>query len=271
MRYKTLLNWVKIIAILYVVVGIILYFSQELFLFHGKKLSKDYVFQFAQQQFKEHNLTREDGTNLNFIQFLPNDSAIAGVVIYYHGNRVNVTRYAPYIQKFLIDGYEVWMMDYPGFGKTTGKRTEARMKEDAQTIYNLAAKRVQKDSLIIYGKSMGTGLATYIAANNTCKRVLLETPYYSLPTVYDDFTFIYPTNWMLRFHFRSFECIPNIKAPITIFHGSDDELITYNNASRLKPLLKPIDEFVTIPKARHNDILNFQLYTDKLDSLLSVP
>jgi alpha-beta hydrolase superfamily lysophospholipase len=271
MKHKSFFKIIKIFFIIYVTIGVILYFTQEYFLFHGKKLPTNYAFSFKQQKFEELNVTRKDGSNLNLVKFKPSDSTMNGIVIYYHGNRVNITRYAAYIQLFLINGYEVWMMDYPGFGKTTGKRTESRMKEDAKYVYDLATKQITADSIILYGKSMGTGLASYIAANNKCKRLLLETPYYSLPTVYDDFTFIYPTKWMLRFQFPSYENMPKILAPITIFHGTKDALISYKNASRLKPLLKPIDEFVTIENAGHNNILNFQLYTDKLDSILSLP
>ncbi len=271
MNYSLLIKWIKIIAIVYVVIGVVLYFTQELFLFHGKKLPANYIFNYGEDAvFRENNITRKDGSNLNFLQFKPTDSnEIAGIVIYYHGNMQNINRYAPFVKIFTINGYEVWMMDYPGFGKTNGKRTEQKMLDDGQFIYDLAAKKVQKDSIIIYGKSMGTGIATYVAAHNNCKRVILETPYYSLKTVYDDFTFIYPTKWMLRFQFPSYKNIPLIKAPITIFHGTNDELISYANASRLNPLLKPIDEFVTIQNGGHNDLMKFPLYTEKLDSLLS--
>jgi uncharacterized protein len=270
MNKKQIFKLLKIAAIVYVVIGVVLYFTQEYFIFHGVKVKKDTPYEFPNQKFTEHNITRTDGSNLNFIKFLPLDSATQGVVIYYHGNMRNISRYAAYTKLFTINGYEVWMMDYPSFGKTTGKRTEESLYTDAQTIYNLAKQKMSTDSILIYGKSIGTGIATHIAARNACKRVLLETPYYSLSTVYDDFTFIYPTKFLLKYQFPSYKNIPLIKAPITIFHGTKDELIGYKNASRLKPLLKPIDEFVTIEKARHNNVMNFQIYTDKVDSLLSL-
>jgi uncharacterized protein len=270
MNKKRIFKTIKIVVIAYIAIGIVLYFSQEYFIFHGVKVKKDTAYEFPNQKFTEHNITRVDGSNLNYIKFLPPDSAIHGILIYYHGNMTNVIRYAAYTTLFTMNGYEVWMMDYPGFGKTTGKRTEQSLYADAQTIYDLAKQKMSTDSILIYGKSIGTGVATYIAAHNACKRVLLETPYYSLSTVYDDFTFIYPTKFLLRYQFPSYKNIPLIKAPITIFHGTNDELIGYKNASRLIPLLKPIDEFVTVEKARHNNVINFQIYTDKVDSLLSL-
>jgi uncharacterized protein len=269
MKKRTFYKICKIAVIIYVVIGIVLFFTQKLFLFHGKKLKANYTFTFVEQPFTEHNITTPDGSNLNYVQFASTDTASAGILIYYHGNMQNINRYAPYIRMFTANNYTVYMPDYPGFGKTTGKLTEARMKQDAQTIYNLAVQKVGAHKVTIYGKSMGTGLACYIAANNNCKRLLLETPYYSLPTVYDDYAWMYPTKWLLQFHFNNYQTLPLIKCPITIFHGTHDKLISLKNAQRLQPLLKPIDEFVTIENAKHNNILDFQLYTDKLDSILS--
>jgi uncharacterized protein len=269
MNKKKLLRWVKIIAIIYTIIGAILFFTQRFFLFHGKKLPSNYNYSFNEQAFIEQNVTRANGTNLNFLQFLPTDTALAGFVIYYHGNMQNINRYAPFIRIFTANGYAVLMQDYPGFGKSTGKITEQQMKDDAQLVYNFAKVKMP-NNISIYGKSMGTGLACYIAAQNKCNRVILETPYYSLPTVYDDYAWMYPTKLLLQFQFNNYKMMPLIKAPITIFHGSNDGLISIKNASKLKQFLKPIDEFVTVDKATHNDIADYQIYTDKLDSILSV-
>lgn len=263
-----MLRWLYGCAIMYVLVGAGLYFTQELFLFHGKKLSAAYQFQFD-GPFKEENITLPNGDNLNLVKFLPADSAVQGVVIYYHGNMRNITRYAPHTHIFTANGYEVWMMDYPGFGKTTGKRTEQRIYADAERVYNMAARRMSPDSIIIYGKSIGTGVAAHIAARHTCRRLVLETPYYSIASMAATWFFMYPTGWLVKYRFPTCENLPLVKAPVTIFHGTKDEVISYKNAKRLEKLLKPGDEFVTIPKARHNDVPDYQLYHEKLDSVLS--
>ncbi len=269
MKRKPFFTIIKILLSIYLLIGVLLFFTQKLFLFHGKKLPAIYSYKFNDQQFVEKNITRNNGTNLNYVQFYPSDTASAGILIYFHGNMQNINRYAPFIRFFTANNYIVYMPDYPGFGKSTGNISERIMKEDAQLIYKKAVQHVDANKVTIYGKSMGTGLACYIAAQNECKRVLLETPYYSLPTVYDDYAWMYPTKLLLQFQFNNYKMLPLIKAPITIFHGTNDALISLKNASKLKPLLKPTDEFVTIPKAAHNNIADFQLYTDKLDSILS--
>src|SRR4030095_16065344 len=110
----------KVVVIAYFVCGIVLYFLQEKFLFHPQKLPADYVFSF-QQPFKEINLPVSSEKNISIIQFTVPDSLRKGVVLYFHGNRRNIERYGSYAINFTRNKYEVWMIDYPGFGKTTGK------------------------------------------------------------------------------------------------------------------------------------------------------
>ena len=290
MSYLVIIKWIKIILVLYVVIGVVLYFTQTLILFQGKRLAANYRYNFAGQPITEHTITRANGTTLHYIIFAPTNGNASpkGTMVYYHGNIGNINRYAPYLTLFTNAGYQVYIMDYPGFGKSTGTITETGLKEDAQVVYNIAVASelsirkidVPENSIadssytpskgvIIYGKSMGTGLATYIAAHNNCPQVILETPYYSLPTVYDDFTWIYPTKLMLRYQMNNYEQLPLIKAPITILHGTHDKLISIANASRLKPLLKPTtDTFVTIDGGAHNNLYSFETYQALVKSKL---
>ena len=269
MSRKDLYRFLKVLAIVYIVVGAGLYFLQEQLLFHPKKLPAGYTFNFD-TPFRELNLPRADSSNLNMVQFLPPDSLPAGIVIYYHGNMRNITRYAPFARLFTMNGYEVWMMDYPGFGKTTGKRTEQNLYADAERVYQMAAAKVHPDSIIIYGKSIGTGIASYIASKNKCKRLVLETPYTSIPGLAQRYFFMYPVKYMVNYQFPSIDYLAQVKVPITIFHGTRDGVIAYKNARRLTKVFKPGDEFITLPNGTHNNIPDFQLYHEKMDSLLSL-
>jgi fermentation-respiration switch protein FrsA (DUF1100 family) len=80
---------------------------------------------------------------------------------------------------------------------------------------------------------------------------------------------IYPIGSMLHYRFPNNEWLPAVTAPVTIFHGTSDGVIPYSNAARLKPLLRPGDEFVTIEGGSHNDLNDFPLFHQKLDSVLS--
>jgi uncharacterized protein len=259
----------KIIIIVYCSAGIALYYLQEKLMFHPIPLPPDYQFKFN-IPFKEVNIAINTKDNLNVIRFLTRDSIPRGVVLYFHGNRDNVNRYARYASNFTSHGYEIWITDYPGYGKTTGQFTEENLYMQAKEVYKLARSRFGKDSIIVYGKSLGSGVASYLASKEPCRRLILETPYYSIPDLLGNYAPIYPTTAMSHFKLPTGEYLKEINIPVTIFHGNADWIIPYRCAAKLKQFLKPVDEFITIDKGSHNDLNDFPLFHEKLDSILSL-
>jgi uncharacterized protein len=259
----------KIIIIVYCSAGIALYYLQEKLMFHPIPLPPDYQFKFN-IPFKEVNIAINTKDNLNVIRFLTRDSIPRGVVLYFHGNRDNVNRYARYAANFTSHGYEIWITDYPGYGKTTGQFTEENLYMQAKEVYKLARSRFGKDSIIVYGKSLGSGVASYLASKEPCRRLILETPYYSIPDLLGNYAPIYPTTAMSHFKLPTGEYLKEINIPVTIFHGNADWIIPYRCAAKLKQFLKPVDEFITIDKGSHNDLNDFPLFHEKLDSILSL-
>jgi hypothetical protein len=73
---------------------------------------------------------------------------------------------------------------------------------------------------------------------------------------------------MVHYKLPTYQYLQNVIAPVTILHGTDDHIIPYRNANRLRPLLKPNDQFITIEGGGHNDLSTFPLFQQKLDSLL---
>ncbi len=275
MKRKIFFSWLKIIIILYSSIGITLYYLQEKFLFHPKKLSASYTYHFPQDSankvpFEELNIPFNDTDTINMVKFFPKDAVRRGVVIYFHGNKVNISRYAKFAPNFTKHGYEVWMQDYPGFGKSTGERTEKKMYQQALQIQRMAAGRYSKDSIILYGKSFGTGIASYVASESNCKRLILETPYYSIPSLFSYYAPIYPTASMSTYKIRTYKFLQEVDYPVSIFHGTNDGVIPYSNAAKLKNVLKPTDEFITIENGTHQNLNDFKLFKQKLDSLLEL-
>jgi pimeloyl-ACP methyl ester carboxylesterase len=181
---------------------------------------------------------------------------------------MNINHYAKYADNFTKNGYEVLMPDYPGFGKTTGVLTEKKLYEQALLVYKLAQTHFSNDSIIIYGRSFGTGVAAQLATVVDCRRLILETPYFSIPALFNYYAFVYPTNPMSKFKLPVNEYLQEVKAPVTIFHGTKDEIIPYSSTNKLNRYLKPADEFVTLEKGKHNNLNDFNLFHQKLDSLL---
>ena len=161
------------------------------------------------------------------------------------------------------------MIDYPGYGKSTGALTEQKLYDWSLTLYKLARARFLPDNIVIYGKSMGTGIASQLAAIRDCRHLVLETPYYSMPSIIDNYLPIYPVNQMIHYKLPTWKYLRDVTAPVTIFHGTDDWVIPYRNSMRLRPELKPTDLYLTVNGGKHNDLFEFPLVTQKLDSILS--
>lgn len=265
-RKRIILKWLKIIIIIYCSIGIILYYTQEKFLFHPRALPYNYMYSFK-DSFKEVNIQMNKNDMLNMVQFFP-VSITRGVVLYFHGNMENINHYAEYASNFTRMGYQVWMPDYPGFGKSNGDLTEEKLYQVAAETYKLARSKYAGDSIIIYGKSLGTGIAAQLASRVQCRRLILESPYYSIPDLFSAYAPIYPTKSMAHFKIPTIDYLSEITAPITIFHGTDDGVIPYSRSLKLKQVLKKDDQFIPIDLGNHNDLNSFGLFHHILDSLL---
>jgi pimeloyl-ACP methyl ester carboxylesterase len=269
MRRKKFWRWLRIILAIYIAIGTILYFFQDNLLFHPEKIKKENSYTIAEPH-NEFNIPVNEESNISIVQFLSPGPTIKGAILYFHGNRKNISwysKYAPYLTK---NDYEVWMIDYPGFGKSTGTFSENTLYDWAMQLYKLVHARFSEDSIIIYGKSFGTGIATELASKVSCKRLILETPYYDFPAVAKQYLFIYPIDNMLHYKFPTYRYLQQVKAPVTIIHGTGDWVISYNNAKRLLPFLKSGDEFVTIKNGSHNNLFGFKKTVRVIDSVLAV-
>lgn len=268
-KYKKWLRILRWIFFTYVLIGIALYFLQDYFMFHPEKLNREQAYEF-QLPYEERFIAFNAWDTMCLIHFTVDTTRTThkGSVLYFHGNRKNVQHYAPFVPFFTERGYDVWMPDYPGFGKSTGKRTEQKMYQQAWQVFQIARQSVSADSLIIYGKSLGTGVAAYLASEAPCKRLILETPYYSMPELFRHYAPIYPAGSMAHNQFPTYQYLQETKMPVSIFHGTDDGVIPVGQARRLIKLSKPGDELIEIPGGSHNDLARDSLYQRKLDSLL---
>jgi alpha-beta hydrolase superfamily lysophospholipase len=249
----------------YLIGGIALFFFQDQLLFHPRPLAKDYLFSFD-QPFTEMNIPFQKN-NISIVQFKPS-SHRKGVVLFFHGNMHNVEHYNKYPSLFTRNGYEVWMIDYPGFGKTTGERSEQIIEEEALLFYDLAAKEIAGDSILIYGKSIGTGIAAFVASQKQCKRLILETPYYSIDALAKHYFPIYPVIPLAKYTFPTYAYLKNVAAPVTIFHGTHDEVIPFRQGKKLAAENNGAG-FIPVEKGKHNNLFSFPLFQQKMDSLLA--
>jgi uncharacterized protein len=207
---------------------------------------------------------------VNMVKFFPADTVRKGLVLYFHGNKDNIEHYAPFVSSFTKHGYEVWMPDYPGFGKSSGEISEEKLYNIAYQVRQLAATSYDSSKVIVYGKSLGTALAAYAASLRPCKRLILETPYYSVPALFRSYAFMYPASMMSNYKLPTYKFLQDVKVPVAIFHGTGDWVVPYRCGIKLKPFLKPGDIFITIPEGEHNNLSESATYRHSLDSLLAL-
>jgi len=151
-------------------------------------------------------------------------------------------------------------MDYRTYGKSTGKLSEAAMYSDAQYCYDYLLKHYSESQITLYGRSLGTGIAAYIASKNKAKQLILETPYYSIYDVAKDRFPILPVKQLLKYHFPTYQFLPKVSCPITIIHGTDDNVVPYTSGKKLSELnIKNLD-FITVEAAGHNNLVEFEAY-----------
>ncbi len=156
----------------------------------------------------------------------------------------------------------------PALAKAPALLRKRKLYEWALLLYKLARARYKPDSILLYGRSMGSGIAAQLGAVRDCRKLILETPYYDFPSILSSRIPLYPMERMIKFKIPTWQYLQQVTAPVTIFHGTSDGVIPYRNASRLKPYLKQKTNSSLSKMAVIMICRSFPLYQQKMDSLL---
>jgi uncharacterized protein len=259
------LRTLYVLLVLYIACGVFLYFLQDYLLFHPVVIKKNVAFSIS-SPYTEKEITTSSN-QISCINLLPTDSGKV-VVFYFHGNMHNVERYAPYVQCFTKNGAFVIMPDYPTYGKSTGKLTEENLYEMALAVYDSYDSLCKGKKIIVYGKSLGTGIASYLSTKRTVNALILETPYYSLTSVAKNHVPIYPVTWLLKYEIPSYKYIEQNQVPTIIFHGDKDNVIPLKNANKLKQVLDKNDQFILLKGCDHWNVNKHLTYFSTIDSIM---
>ncbi|MBL7941082.1 MAG: alpha/beta hydrolase [Flavobacteriales bacterium] len=249
--------------------GLCLFYAlfQERFIFIRFRTSRNYRYKF-QAPFDERFLDRPDGAEVHALYFKAETAR--GVVIYFHGNTGSVRRWGKYAQRFVKLGYDVLMPDPRGYGKSTGDLSEAVLHADAEAWYGSLLGRWKENDIVIFGRSLGSGIATPLAAHHRPRMLILETPFADLYEVAMNYLPLLPYRLLLRYPFRNDIAIKRVTCPVYILHGRRDNVVPYASALRLYSLVPTsVDrEMITFPKGHHSDLGRFPRYQRLLDRVL---
>ena len=264
----TLLSFLLILLILYVVGCGFLYFKQESLLFYPQKLPADYQFRFP-GEYREHPIVAADGTRLSGLLF--SIKAPKGLVFFLHGNGGSLAGWGSVADTYTHLGYDVFLLDYRGYGKSQGTiSSQVQLLSDVEVAYDQLKKDYPEQTIVIAGYSVGTGPAAWLAARHRPRLLLLHAPYYSLGDMAAHTIKLWPVlpSWLLRYPMATNEFVQRVSAPVMLFHGDHDEVIPYSSSVRLKALLQPDDQLITIKGGRHNSLLDTPQYQRAIQELL---
>lgn len=218
--------------------------------------------------FEELDFEMEDGGKINAIYFkVPNSR---GAVYYLKGNSKSIKGWGKFAKDFLSNGYDFFMMDYRGFGKSKGRRTQSVLFHDAQKMYEWLKNKYSEDSIVIYGRSLGSGIAAYVASGNHPRLLILDSPYFSFYHNIKRFLFFTPLKWLIRYDIRTDEYLGKVSCPIHILHGDKDRLIPITQSMSLKKLYPDKINLHKIKNAGHNNLPEFSEFFDLLYEILYI-
>ncbi len=244
----------------------LLYAFQDRLIFLPTVLPTEHSYTFTEPH-RELTLYADDGALLNGLHFTRERPE--GLIVYFHGNAGNLERWGGIVQLFVKKNWEVVVMDYRGFGKSTGERSEKALFSDAQLFYQYALEHFDETNILVYGRSLGTAMATKIAAQNQPSHLILETPFYNLHDVAKKRFPLLPVKSLLKYEFNSNQHIQSVICPVTIIHGTEDTVIPLVSAEKLfESIPNSHKEMVVVPGGAHNNLAKFGEYLEAINAVL---
>lgn len=256
---------IAIIVAFTLVIGLIIYFFQQKFFFHPEKLPEDFQFAYENLEAEELTAETEPGVKINYLHFKAEHPK--GVVFYLKGNTKSIKGWGKFAVDFTRLKYDVIMMDYRGFGKSTGKRTSQGMKHDIQFVYSLVKQQVPEERIVVYGRSIGTPFAARLAARNEPRLLILNSPIHSLERSINRYIPWLPAKYFMRFNLPTYKYLKGVDCPIKIIHGSDDKLVPVSTAIELSEIQPDNTRLYLILKAGHLDVHKFKEYHRVLNEI----
>ncbi|MCB9359798.1 MAG: alpha/beta fold hydrolase [Flavobacteriales bacterium] len=256
------------------IAGIILLFiaiglancRQEKMFFHPTPLASDYEFKFN-NEFVEYKIPVEDKVTVNGLLFKAEQTK--GLIFYLHGNAGALDTWGEIADFYTQNNYDIFILDYRGFGKSEGRiENEKQFLNDVQLVYDSLTTQYQEENIVVIGYSIGTCPAAYVAAKNNPKHLVLKAPYYSMLDLVHHYYAIVP-GFMVKYKLRTNEYVKEVKAPITIFHGTEDNIIPVENSYKLKEYLKPTtDTLIIVDGKTHHGVGSWGEYKSELTDIL---
>ena len=207
-------------------------------------------------EFEDVYFETSDGVKLNawLIEAAGGAPKNAPMVLWFHGNAGNIADRLDNARLLHDRGLSLFMVEYRGYGKSGGEASEDGINEDGKSAYEyLLSRGFGADNLIVFGRSLGSTVATFVASRNDCAGVILESAFTNMGDMAKRHFPVVPGTGGFKSKFPSIDRVGSIKSPILFIHGDRDEIVPYELGRALFDATTAEKEFYTINGAHHND------------------
>lgn len=243
----------KILFLFYGLALLLLYFTQDKLLFFPdqRPLIECHLMTNPQFEYQQHLI---DGETIRFIKY-KNEKA-QGNLILFHGNAGSACDRGFYVDGLKESPVNIILAEYPGYGGDSNKVSAKSILENGQALFDF----IKNDNLpiILYGESLGTGVATWLASKNQISGLLLNHPYTSISEVGFHHYPFFPIGLINRHDFPSKKWAKDVKVKPIVFQGDRDQVIPLEFIEKQIQNFKEAPEYIKIEGAGHNDLLTNQ-------------
>jgi len=224
--------------------------------------------------YEDLTLPVDDGTKLHG-WFIPFNHAAnmhkQATLLFFHGNAGNISHRLDSIKLFNKLGLNILIIDYRGYGQSTGSPTEAGTYEDAQTAwhYLTATRGIKASNIIIFGRSLGGSIAAWLASQQTPAALIIESSFSSVTSMGQRIYPFLPVRLLSRFQYNTKEYVKAVNCPVLVAHSRDDEIIPYEEGRDIFDAA-PEPKYFLEMRGGHNNgfIVSGSNYMNGLDSFI---
>jgi fermentation-respiration switch protein FrsA (DUF1100 family) len=222
-------------------------------------------------QFEEVRIDTADGETVHG-WWVPSGRPDAPVLLFFHGNGGNVSHRLEKLAALHGIGADTLIIDYRGYGKSSGAPSERGLYQDANAAYGwlTRVRKVDPRRIVVYGESLGSAVAVHLASESPTGGVIIESGFTSVPDIARKMFPFLPVSWILKHQFNSIDKIDRIDAPLLILHSRQDELFEMSHPQRLLAAARPPKHLVEM-QGGHNDafLVSAEVYREAIAQFLN--
>jgi alpha-beta hydrolase superfamily lysophospholipase len=248
----------------YALLCLLYFINQDRIIFPASKIEDGFELNFSIDH-QELYIDTADNAHLHGVLFQAEKPK--GVILHFHGNAENMLSMQYVAKPFVDRNYHFLAMDYRSYGKSSGKLSEEKLFTDAALFMQyLIDSGWDNSDIILYGRSIGTGIAIQLATKYQPKGMILYAPFYSMKSLAEAHFPLLPVDLLLKYRMESAKYLQMVDCPVLILHGDSDRIIPLNNAERLAQIK---GKLIVLKTGHHNNLDGFDRFWQEIDKFLS--